>query len=297
MAKIKYRDWDPGLKAMERIVQINSVISQYQSRVSVRQIYYRLVSADLIANEDKQYREIQGLITKGRYAGLIDWDVIEDRNRDPMRPEEWASGREALSEVAGQFRIDRWNNQPFYVELWVEKAALAGVLAPISHDYHITLMVNRGYSSASAMKESADRIRARSQRSATQPHGKRPVVLYLGDHDPSGEDMVRDILDRLIEFGCPAWLDVRKVALNMDQIERYNPPPNPAKVTDSRAAAYIAKYGDESWEVDALPPTDLDLLVRQTVNAYIDKKAMEKAITDENVMKAKIKAFVAGFKD
>jgi hypothetical protein len=297
MARIKFREWNPDLKSQERILKINAILAEYSGRVTIRQVYYRLVGAGVIANKQEEYRAIQGLITKARYAGLIDWDDIEDRNRGAVRPQEFESGRDLLDRAVGAFRLDRWRGQPFYIELWVEKAALAGVLSPISNDYHITLMVNRGYSSASAMKESADRIRARIRPSPEQPHGHRPVVLYLGDHDPSGEDMVRDIGERLREFGCPGYLDVRKVALTMEQIQKYNPPPNPAKLADVRAAAYIEKHGEYSWEVDALPPNVLDLIVRTTINAYVDKKAMEEAITRENLIKAKIKQFAAGFKD
>lgn len=282
---------------MERILQINKILSEYTQRVTVRQAYYRLVAAGIIPNNPKEYDKVQSIVTDARYAGLIDWAAIEDRNREPIKPKEFSSGRSLLDTAISSFRLDRWAGQPFYLELWVEKAALAGVLAPISSDYHMTLMVNRGYSSASAMKESADRIRRAIAPSSDTPHGARPVVLYVGDHDPSGEDMVRDIGDRLREFGCPPWLDIRKVALTMAQIEQYDPPRNPAKLTDSRAKDYIDKHGEYSWEVDALPPQALDLLIRQIVSSYIDKKLMEQALTRENVVKAKIKAFSASFKD
>jgi len=295
--KIKFRDWSPNVTTMERVTRMNLILAEYKGRVSVRQLYYRLVAAGAIPNNDKEYGHVQDLVTKARYAGLIDWDAIEDRNREPSKPQDWGGGRQILDSAAGNFRLDRWATQPFYVELWVEKAALAGVLAPISSDYHIVLMVNRGYSSASAMKESADRIRACSRPTKEQSNGKRPVVLYVGDHDPSGEDMVRDIGDRLREFGCPSWLDVRKLALTMDQVEQYNPPPNPAKLSDSRAADYIAKFGEHSWEVDALPPDALDLLIRQAVSSYIDKAAMKAMITRENLIKSRIKAFAASFKE
>lgn len=290
MALIKFRNINFSLERQERILQINSILSQYQQRVSVRQLYYRLVAGGIIPNVDKEYDKVQNLITDARYAGLIDWDAIEDRNRAAQRVEDWPSGSKALNEVAEKFRKDRWITQPFYVELWVEKAALAGVLAPIAQDYHITLMVNRGYSSASAMMESAQRLIHRGD-------AKRPVILYLGDFDPSGEDMVRDIQARLMEFGVPGWTSVRKVALTWDQIGEYKPPPNPVKRNDSRSSDFIAKHGGSSWEVDALPPKDLDLIVRTTINAYVDKAAMTKSIEEENIIKAKIKKFASTFTD
>lgn len=290
MACIRYRDIRFTAERAARIVQIAKILSEYTARVTVRQAYYRLVAAGLIPNRQAEYDKVQSVITDARYAGLIDWNAIEDRNREPLRPSEWASARDVLESAVKSFRLNRWATQPFYVELWVEKAALAGVLEPISTDYHMTLMINRGYSSASAMKESAERIKHRGE-------GKRPVVLYVGDFDPSGNDMVRDIRERLAEFGCPSHLDVRKIALTWEQIQQYQPPPNPAKLTDSRASEYIAQYGDECWEVDALPPNDLDLLVRTTINAYVDKKAMQDTIVRENLIKQKIKKFADAFKE
>lgn len=238
--RIKYRETKFQADKLQRILQLNQILAEYAgSLVSVRQLYYRLVAAGRIPNEVEEYKKTATLITEARYAGLIDWDSIEDRNREPQAPRAWGSGQSLLAEAAQQFRLPRWRGQPFYVELWVEKAALAGVLWPICHDYHLVLMVNRGYSSASAMKESADRI---------SYHGRqaRPTVLYIGDHDPSGEDMVRDVKDRLLEFGVPDWLDVRKLALTMEQIELHQPPPNPVRLTDARAPKYQAKYGDSS---------------------------------------------------
>lgn len=286
MARIRYRDIEFRADAQRRIAQVNTILSQYKQRVSVRQVYYRLVAAGLIANTQKEYSAIQDLLTRARYAGLIDWDAIEDRNREPQKAKDWRSATDLVLEAASGFRLDRWVGQPFYVEVWVEKAALAGVLAPVADDYHVTLMVNRGYSSASAMKESADRIRARCR--PRGPH-ERPVIIYVGDHDPSGEDMVRDVRERLVEFGVPDWLDVRKVALTMAQVEEYDPPPNPAKMSDSRAAAYVEKHGESSWEVDALPPDALDVLLRKTINSYVDKAKMDAQVTRENVIKARLK--------
>ena len=298
--RIRYRNIDFRPETQERIVQINAILSEYRGRVSVRQLYYRLVAGGFIPNNDKEYGHVQDLVTKARYAGLIDWDAIEDRNREPTKPRDWQDGGSALADVAPVFRLNRWQGQSFYVELWVEKAALAGVLAPISSDYHVTLMVNRGYSSASAMKESAERIIWRSHIEYDESGFSKtpqPVILYIGDHDPSGNDMDRDIRERLIEFGCPSSLDVRKLALTIDQVHEFDPPPNPAKMTDVRAKAYVEKFGEFSWEVDALPPPVLDRITRKALNSYIDKKLMDTVISRENTIKAKIRSLAATFKE
>lgn len=303
MALIKYREANFNLARKKMIVAINDILTQYNGKVSVRQIYYRLVAADAIPNKQTEYDKVQSLVTDARYAGLIDWDAVEDRGREPVRAEEWKDGRSALEDITTRFRMDRWKTQPYYVELWVEKAALAGVLWPIAADYHVTLMVNKGYSSASAMKDGADRIKWRAR------EGKRVVILYVGDHDPSGLDMLRDVPERLLEFGCPSDIDVRGIALTWAQIKQFKPPPNYVKrkddpklykdvdgsLADSRAQSYVEQFGEESYEVDALPPKDLDLITRTALNAYIDKDAMKKAITRENLIKAQIKKFTAGY--
>lgn len=294
--KIRYRNWEPKLATQERIVKINAILSEYKTAVSVRQLYYRLVSTNVIANDADEYRQVQDVVTKARYAGLIDWDAIEDRNREALKHQEWSSAKEMIEAGTASFRLDRWEDQHPYLELWCEKAALAGVLMPIANDYHITLMVNRGYSSASAMKESADRIIRRCQPSKNQEHGHRPTIIYIGDFDPSGEDMVRDIKARLLEFRVPSWLDVRKLALTPEQIEEHNPPPNPVKMKDVRAKDFVDKYGEHSWEVDALPPPVLDLITRRCITSYIDRDKMTAAITRENLIKAKLKEFSAQLK-
>lgn len=161
-----------------------------------------------------------------------------------------------------------------------EKDALAGVIAPTATEFHATLMVNKGYSSQSAMYESAHRF---------INSGRRPLLLYLGDHDPSGEDMVRDIRDRLILFGVEE-IEVRKLALTMDQIHQYNPPPNPTKVDDPRAASYISEFGNSSWEVDALPPQALNDIIREAFEGVIDSDLMDAVKKKEEAGKRQLRS-------
>jgi hypothetical protein len=188
----------------------------------------------------------------------------------PRSPSEFANLDELVEAALAAYRLPRWKTQKVYAELWVEKDALAGVLEPLAREYHVTLMVNRGYSSQSAMYESALRFR----------RAKKPGVLfYLGDHDPSGEDMVRDIRDRLDLFG--ADVEVQKIALTMDQVQEHDPPPNPAKLTDPRATGYVALHGDESWEVDALPPNVLADIVRTAFRSVVNVAAMNRVKRQE----------------
>ncbi len=283
MAKetFKHTRFEP--KSVELIQQCNKIITDYLGqglRLTLRQLFYQLVSKNVIVNEEKSYKNLGSLVSNARLAGMMDWDAIEDRVRQPRQPPEFDSLEDLVKAALRSYRLPRWKGQENYVELWVEKDALAGVLEPIAREYHVTMMVNRGYSSQSAMYESSKRFLDQ------QEEGKDLMLFYLGDHDPSGEDMVRDVGDRLEMFG--AAVDVVKLALTMDQIEQYDPPPNPAKITDSRAAAYIAKHGEHSWEVDALPPNVLAQIIRSALRGAVDKKKMDQIKAKEELDKTKL---------
>jgi hypothetical protein len=297
-----------NLRGTKRAVirQANEIIESYQVqgfKMTLRQLYYQFVSRDLLANTEQNYKRIAQTISDGRLAGLVDWGAIEDRGRVADQPYYYESPADALKtirSVAQNYVTDRWATQDTYVELWVEKQALAGVLEPLARRFQITLMVNKGYSSSSAMFDSAARIR-RNMGTFGEPLVPEPVygqesetdyseigsdregvVLYLGDHDPSGEDMVRDIRDRLKILGADSErLTVQKVALTMPQIRQYVPPPNPAKITDPRAREYIAQHGPHSWEVDALNPTILARLVSNAVAQYQDQDALDLTLKRE----------------
>ena len=289
MAMEQFKEINFKPRSRELIEQCNSIIEEYQQdglRLTLRQLYYQLVTKNVIPNEERSYKNLSSLVTDARLAGLMDWDAIEDRVRQPAIPLEFESIQHRVDTAIQNYRLNRWEGQENYVELWVEKDALAGVLRPIAHEYHITLMVNRGYSSASAMYESANRF--------ITEQDKNLVLLYLGDHDPSGEDMVRDVRERLAMFNAP--LDVRKIALTMAQVRRYNPPPNPAKVTDPRAEKYIAEHGNHSWEVDALPPRVLAQTIRGELNDLVDMDLMNEVKKREAKDKEFLKKAVASYK-
>lgn len=292
MPTIRYRYKDFKKESLEKIAQMQVIVAEYEEqdlRLTARQLYYQFVARGLIANKVQSYKNLTNLLTDARYAGMIDWSVIEDRGRLPDTPSQWDSIQDLVESALYAYRLPRWDSQPRYCELWVEKQALAGVLEPMANEFHVVLSVNKGYSSASAMFDASQRFKQRGQR-------KDKILFYLGDHDPSGEDMVRDIRDRLVEFGVDR-LEVRKLALTMPQIEEFNPPPNPAKTTDSRYAGYADKYGDESWEVDALPPDELQRLIREAFEEVIDTEAMEEVKTREEKHKAVLRAAAEQIED
>lgn len=239
--------------------RINTILEEYRNDgyvLTLRQLYYQLVSKDIIPNNDREYAKLSNILKKGRMAGIVDWSAIEDRVRVPKLPYWVRDVQHAIQDTIEQYRINRMQGQQRNIEIWVEKDALSNVLFRVTSKYHIRLMVNRGYSSISAMYDAHRRLRSGD------------VILYFGDHDPSGKDMVRDIRERMEEFGRE--VDVRPVALTMEQIRRFNPPPNPAKITDPRAKWYIREYGRTSWELDALPPRELIRLAEEAVEELID---------------------------
>lgn len=279
-----YKSINFRAESLKRIVLCNEVVRDYQRqglKLTLRQLYYQLVSKNVVANTEKSYKALGGLISDARLAGLVDWDAIEDRNREPVIWSEYEDIGDFIRAMEYGYRRDRWDGQDNYVELWVEKAALAGVLRPIASKYHVAMMVNRGYSSQSAMYESAQRFLRRGQH-------KEKVLFYLGDHDPSGEDMVRDIADRMEMLGVR--LEVRKLALTKEQVEEYDPPPNPAKMSDSRARKYVEEHGAESWEVDALNPTQLRDLIEGAFREVTDLDKMNEVIQREGKERKHLKA-------
>jgi len=261
---------------------INEIIEEYANegyKLTLRQLYYQLVSRGIIPNKASEYAKLSSLLVKGRMAGVVDWDAIEDRIRRPFLPYWVYDVEDAINDTINSYRLDRQAGQNVYIEIWIEKDALSGVLRKITSYYHINLMVNRGYSSCTAMHDAFKRF--------SMHPDKKCFIFYLGDYDPSGLDMIRDITDRLYEFGVD--LTIKHLGITREQIDRYNPPPNPAKITDPRAKWYISRYGETSWEVDALSPKVLNSLLKKNIEKSIDMKLFTKQIKKEDRDKKYIK--------
>lgn len=269
--KQAYKDINLRPETVKLISFMNGMIDSYLAQgftLSVRQLYYQLVARAVIENTERSYKRIASIINDGRLAGLIDWDAIEDRNRDIQLRTRWESGSQIVKAAANSFHMDMWDNQHFRVFIIVEKAALAGVLQGVCRKYDIPLLAARGYPSVSIVREMVQEH--------IQPaiyHGQVPVVLHLGDHDPSGIDMTRDLEDRFqlfMEDDKPDQI-VERIALTMGQVEEKRPPPNPAKTTDARFREYMRRFGDESWELDALEPSYLVNLIENEVARFLDQ--------------------------
>lgn len=264
MPKRQYKEINFRPDSLRLIETINSVIDEYTAQgydLTLRQVYYQLVARDYIPNNERSYKNTGELINNARLAGLIDWHAIQDRTRNLRKNSHWADPSDIMESVLYSYAIDKRFDQPNYIEVWVEKDALIGIVQQISSKLDVPCFSCRGYVSASEMWVA-------SQRFIRQEDRERRVILHLGDHDPSGKDMTRDISERLELFG--AEVEVQRIALNWDQIEEYGPPPNPAKLSDSRAKSYIREYGKESWELDALEPCVLESLIHDEVDALTD---------------------------
>lgn len=297
MPKICYitRKFSPSVAAT--IDTAIEIIAEYDAKgfdLTLRQLYYQFVARGLLPNKQREYSRLGVVINAARHAGLIDWDHIQDRTRFLRGHTTWGSPAEALIAQADRYREDLWATQTNRVQVWIEKDALVGVIENVCDRNAVDYLSCRGYTSASEVWRGAVRCieYARNEDRPQQVH-----IIHLGDHDPSGVDMSRDIHDRLRLFcnyhGAPTPI-VHRVALNMDQVEQYKCPPNPAKITDSRATKYIAKFGKDSWELDALNPDVIDAIVQEKIDELKSKKLFDKALSNMKANRQKIAKMADG---
>jgi hypothetical protein len=291
--KIEFKQIKLGPKRMTLLEKVNIVLEDYARQgyvLTLRQLYYRLVTQNVIPNRPNEYAKLSDVLTEGRLGGIVDWNSIEDRVRVPKRPYTVDDIDDAISDTVNQYRLDRQLGQKNYVEMWTEKDAISNILYRQTAEYGIPLLVNRGYSSTTAMYESYKRMERAIKR------GQVPHVVYFGDHDPSGLDMaLRDIPERLNDlFGTDVVC--KHIGITMPQIEQFDPPPNPAKITDPRAKWYIGEYGDSSWEVDALEPKDMHDVIHEELSQIIDLDMFEKKKTQEEKERKEI-ALLPDLKD
>lgn len=273
MPKIQYKEINFRGKSLDLIKLVNQVVGEYEAQgyeLTLRQTYYQLVARGYIPNNERSYKNIGSLINDGRLAGLIDWNSITDRTRFLRGRSHWDKPADVIASAKYSYNLDKWQGQPNYVEVWVEKDALVDIVAQACDPIDTPYFSCRGYTSQSEMWAAARRF-------IYQKNREQRVIIHLGDHDPSGIDMTRDIQERLNMFG--ADVTVKRVALTMNQIDQYNPPPNPAKLSDSRCHAYMEQFGDESWELDALEPKVITNLIRSEVTAFRDD-AIYQAVCD-----------------
>lgn len=272
--KILYAKKRFSRSSLEVIDNANEIIAYYKQggfTLTLRQLYYQFVSRGLMPNQTREYNRLGNIISDGRIAGHIDWDAIVDNLREVNSNSHWNSVSEILGDCSRAYRVNLWKGQKVMPEVWVEKDALSGIVAPVCQRWDVPYLVCRGYASQSALWRAGQRMLYEYIHK-----GQEPVILHLGDHDPSGIDMTRDIVDRLFMFTDNRGITVKRIALNMDLVDKFKLPPNPAKQTDSRFAGYHSKYGDESWELDAVDPKVLSDIISDAIDSECDFKILKK---------------------
>lgn len=288
---LRYIDKRMGDVALVLIQHANLIIQEYAAQgldLTLRQLYYQFVARGLIANKQSEYNRLGGIISDGRLCGLIPWDKLVDRNRRLMGLQTYTSPAEILKEAAEDYRRDLWAEQSWRPEVWIEKDALSGVVREICNKLRVDFFACKGYNSQSAQWRAGQRFANYIRK------GQRPIVFHLGDHDPSGIDMTRDNRDRLSMFaGTP--VSVQRLALNMEQVEELQPPPNPTKLSDSRAEGYIERFGYESWELDALDPTYIRNLISDAVGMIRDPAIWGTSLAKEVAERDRLKTLADEF--
>ena len=277
MAKVAYIKKRLRPATLETVATANAIIEEYAAQglaLTLRQLFYRFVAKGLIENEAKAYKNFGNVIKDGRLAGLIDWDAIVDRTRNLRENGHYRDPATRIRLAAASYQIDKWARQSFRPQVWVEKDAAIGVVEEVCRRLDVPFFSCRGYNSTSEMREAGRRLEDWRKR------GQTPIILHFGDHDPSGIDMTRDVEKRLGLFAGKK-LRVERIALNWDQVERFSPPPNPVKKTDTRAKAYIARFGLSSWELDALDPATVADLIESTVARFRDENLWAEAVEEE----------------
>lgn len=276
------------------INNIVSIVDRYSAmgyRLTLRQLHYQFVGHVLgYVNHQSAYSKLGAILDDCRYGGVIDWNAIVDRGRKPHLQYAVANVKHALQDTYDQYKVDRQLGQKIHVEVWTEKDALSEILETSTSKYHLRLCVNKGYTSSSAIYEAYKRFQ-----NNIVAKDQEVSVLYVGDHDPSGIDMIRDVTDRLnfmLGSSLVGWLRVYPICLTMQQIKKYKLPPNPTKITDSRAKGYIKQFGKTCWEVDALDPDVLTSTLEDNIERLIDMQLFNQQLEREDTDKNQLKKFI-----
>lgn len=292
-----FPDWKVAI--VEQAVEIANDYASRGLDLTLRQLYYRFIAGfyELLPekwidpktgskNNERSYKNLGVLLGEARMSGLMDWRAMIDRTRTRMELLHFHDPADRIASAANNYRLDLWDGQKYRPEVWVEKDALEGVVARAARQLDIPYFSCRGYTSLSSIWDCAQILATHAK------NGRIPVILHLGDHDPSGMDMSRDIEDRVRLFMGKhgKLLKFERIALNKNQIEEYEPPPNPVKLTDSRSAGYSDDHGDECWELDALDPDVLDQIIKDAVLPLRNEALYKARLAQQKKEKALLQA-------
>lgn len=265
------------VKREEIIKAVNELFNSYSGDWTIRQLYYRLVSPpyQLFANTRSKYNQYDRVMVEARENGLIDDDRIIDTTREISGGDgtDWSVKEyldwclSSLKSSAGDYPYPMWKKQHHFLVVALEKEALSRIVKEITREYRVALAINRGYASYTFVKKKV------LPKFFGENKGKVNHILYLGDFDPSGLDMDKDLDKRLTRYSDEKII-FKRIGLLPEHIKSL--PSNPTKKADTRAKEYVKEYGDACWELDALEPNKLQELVKSAISGYVDRDAWER---------------------
>jgi hypothetical protein len=230
--------------------------------MTVRQVFYQATVRGIIEKTGAGYTKVQTDLVLMRRDGTLPYGWIADNTRWQRRPTTYDGIEEALNETARLYRKSLWNDADAYVEIWLEKDALSGVVYPITSKYDVPLMVARGYASLSFLHSAAEYINELDV----------PAYIYhLGDYDPSGVNAGEKIEETLRELAPDAEIHFERLAVSPEQIDQWRLPSRPTKSSDTRSR----NFGDVSVELDAIPPDYLREMVEIAIQQHLPPRQFE----------------------
>lgn len=265
----------------KRRLQFYDLVAEMRP-MTVRQLFYQATVRELVPKTEAGYKQVAIDTAIMRRAGELPYEWLADHTRWQRKPTTYRSPQEALRRIALLYRKNLWDDADAYVEIWLEKDALAGVIVDVTDPYDIPLMVARGYSSLSFLHASATYI----------GNLDVPAYLYhLGDFDPSGVNAAEVIERRIREMAPDADIHFQRIAVTMQQIAEWNLPTRPTKQSDTRAAKFGSKI---SVELDAIPPNTLRKIVQDVIDSHMPRREFEVLKAAEKSERDYLLSFASG---
>ena len=263
-------------RTINKLDSIKQILEEYKNQgylpVTLRHLYYKLVSRTLIENKVEEYRKVVKLMTYARENHIIPYSYLTDSSRTPKIVSQFDNLKDLGNAAINSYKKCRWKCQDCYLEVWIEKAAMTSTIEDITRKYCVPLITGKGYNSLPIIWDAYNRMKEYNK--------EHNIIIYLGDHDPSGVNMDLDIRNRFMKnFGIEP--DIQRIALTMDQIQQYNLPSQFAKKKDPRYKKYKNQYGSESWEIEALPIKIIRELLENKIREYIDPVKYNRVLEQE----------------
>lgn len=267
-------EWDKTTRLIDTAVGILEI----ENPMTIRQLFYRLVSVGSLANSRSDYQRLSVVMSKARNDNRCEFDWIVDRSRPEYSPNVWRDAAGYGRAIQKSYRKDYWAMQPNHVELWSEKDSVIGSIEELTNQLGITVRVGRGFLSTTRIHEIAQQFLGL----------EKPIsVFYIGDHDPSGREIEDNARHRVGEYGVD--FDLERLAIHAEDITEWGLPPLRIKDSDTRAKQFRTYHGEDCVELDALPVGELRRRIREAVQGKLDHQAWDRAIVVEEIEIANIR--------